>query len=338
MRSARLRRGFTLIELLVVIAIIAILIALLLPAVQQAREAARRSQCQNNLKQIGLAMHNYHDTHKMFPPGYVDLRGWSGNTVEDNIGHWAWSAFILPFVDQAPLYNQLNIGPSTPTQTLTTNRAVMSARYEIFRCPSDDGPRASGIAGHQIVDTNGLADSQTSSNWIGMSVSNYVASNNSANGGSSTGFYQNRASTRNTGNTGATGAFFRDSSLSVRDFFDGTSNTILVGERYYLYQGKTMGAGSMFAVRDADGNGPFAGNQHGLSGAFATGDYSINPASTSTSEAYSSAHEGGAQFLFADGHVAFLSENIDHDPATSLVDSTFEQLIAVEDDLPVGEY
>ncbi|MEZ6126391.1 MAG: DUF1559 domain-containing protein [Planctomycetaceae bacterium] len=93
------KRGFTLIELLVVIAIIAILIALLLPAVQQAREAARRTQCKNNLKQLGLAFHNYHDIYNTFPPAYVDLRGAGG--VPDNDGHWAWSAFILPQIDQS---------------------------------------------------------------------------------------------------------------------------------------------------------------------------------------------------------------------------------------------
>jgi prepilin-type N-terminal cleavage/methylation domain-containing protein len=93
------RRGFTLIELLVVIAIIAILIALLLPAVQQAREAARRTQCRNNLKQLGLALHNYHDNYQMFPPG----------NVSSSVGGWgaSWYMRILPFVDQAPLYNRL---------------------------------------------------------------------------------------------------------------------------------------------------------------------------------------------------------------------------------------
>src|SRR4051812_6730319 len=93
------KRGFTLIELLVVIAIIAVLIALLLPAVQQAREAARRSQCKNNLKQIGLALHNYHDTANTLPPG------WIGDPTGSNAGNrWGWGTMILPYLDQAPLY------------------------------------------------------------------------------------------------------------------------------------------------------------------------------------------------------------------------------------------
>ena len=102
---ARRRSGFTLIELLVVIAIIAILIALLLPAVQQAREAARRSTCKNNLKQLALALHNYHDTHRSFPVGLMRPDSNPASTQGHGVG---WSAMILPFMHQAPLYNSIN--------------------------------------------------------------------------------------------------------------------------------------------------------------------------------------------------------------------------------------
>src|SRR5262245_16035146 len=129
----RSRKGFTLIELLVVIAIIAVLIALLLPAVQQAREAARRSQCKNNLKQIGLGLHNYHDTFGVFAPGFISST--SNSTTGIGTG-WASSAFILPYIDQAPLYNQLNtltpINPSDATQ-LGLIRTVIG----VYQCPSD---------------------------------------------------------------------------------------------------------------------------------------------------------------------------------------------------------
>src|SRR6187401_2658539 len=113
----RIRRGFTLIELLVVIAIIAILIALLLPAVQQAREAARRSQCKNNLKQIGIALHNYHDTFNALPPGWVQTN------------RWGWGTMVLPGLDQAPLYNSLSsFAGTTAAGTATTGfSAVMSS-------------------------------------------------------------------------------------------------------------------------------------------------------------------------------------------------------------------
>ena len=117
------RTAFTLIELLVVIAIIAILIALLLPAVQQAREAARRTQCKNNLKQIGLAMHNYHDTFSVFPPGIVNIRG----CVPTNATHlWGGMTFLLPQMEQAPLYNSLNVnGCNIPPATTLFNLSLI---------------------------------------------------------------------------------------------------------------------------------------------------------------------------------------------------------------------
>ncbi len=144
------RCGFTLIELLVVIAIIAILIALLLPAVQQAREAARRTQCKNNLKQLGLALHNYHDVMKQFPPGFVDQLSSAATasgaavaaTTQD--GNWGWGSYTLPYIDQAPLYNLLNVGNRTLLQAAndTTNggRRGLQTPLEAFRCPSDTAP------------------------------------------------------------------------------------------------------------------------------------------------------------------------------------------------------
>jgi prepilin-type N-terminal cleavage/methylation domain-containing protein len=111
MKTDRVRsRGFTLIELLVVIAIIAILIGLLLPAVQQAREAARRTQCKNNLKQIGLAMHNYHDVYGRFPPGFVMKNPPSANANSIERSMYSWGAFILPQIEQANLFTTLNVG------------------------------------------------------------------------------------------------------------------------------------------------------------------------------------------------------------------------------------
>src|SRR5213592_7905 len=104
--KSRRPAGFTLIELLVVIAIIAVLVALLLPAVQQAREAARRSQCKNNLKQLGLAFYNYHESFNMFPINFAVRGGGGGQAIADT-GH-SWLTMLLPSVDQAPLYNSIN--------------------------------------------------------------------------------------------------------------------------------------------------------------------------------------------------------------------------------------
>jgi prepilin-type N-terminal cleavage/methylation domain-containing protein len=152
------RRGFTLIELLVVIAIIAILIALLLPAVQQAREAARRTQCKNNLHQFGLALHNYHDTFKSFPAQQLPTQG-APNA-------WGWGVMVLPFIDQATLYNALQPGMGgafpapgatnwtgwmPPPSTLYNGVPLLQQAVPVFICPSDEStvlnqfyPRAIG--------------------------------------------------------------------------------------------------------------------------------------------------------------------------------------------------
>src|SRR4051812_18590026 len=140
---SRRRRAFTLIELLVVIAIIAILIALLLPAVQQAREAARRTQCRNNLKQIGLALHNYHDAANTIPPGYIGTQAVPNVTGQSL--NYGWATFILPFMDQSPLYNTIGSGFSGPnavtfaSSTISASSAAYQTVLPAFRCPSDTG-------------------------------------------------------------------------------------------------------------------------------------------------------------------------------------------------------
>ncbi|MDP1796291.1 MAG: DUF1559 domain-containing protein, partial [Planctomycetaceae bacterium] len=127
-KMSRSRRAFTLIELLVVIAIIAILIALLLPAVQQAREAARRTQCRNHLKQVGLALHNYLDAHTVFPPSYCVVPGVT-STVG---GQWSMFARILPYLDQANLQNLVNWNVAS-----ATHGNVATTRIPTYLCPSD---------------------------------------------------------------------------------------------------------------------------------------------------------------------------------------------------------
>ena len=142
------RRGFTLIELLVVIAIIAILIALLLPAVQQAREAARRTQCKNNLKQFGLALHNYHDAFGFFAPSGPGLPNGHPNDTNPRVG---WQVRILPYMDQAPLFNQLDFGNSAATvwagalgdntrQVLADGKEARTHQVPYAMCPSDTAP------------------------------------------------------------------------------------------------------------------------------------------------------------------------------------------------------
>lgn len=190
-------RGFTLIELLVVIAIIAILIALLLPAVQQAREAARRSQCKNNLKQMGLAFHNYHESFRVLPPGFVvDLAVANGASGNGGIG---WSGFILPGVDQANLYNTIDFNADWGTGI---NEDACATFLSVYRCPSDT------TVEHRNHD--GI-DNRVPTSYLAC-YSGTAGSDSEANV------------------TNADGTFFLNSSVKMRDISDGTSNTIAAGE------------------------------------------------------------------------------------------------------------
>ncbi len=190
-------RGFTLIELLVVIAIIAILIALLLPAVQQAREAARRSTCKNNLKQIGLALHNYHDTHRVFPPGSISQHGWLSTT------------FILPFIDQAPLYQAIK-----PNGPIVLTNAIILARVRTvlpaYLCPSSADPDAS---------KNSSAQVRVAGIQYPIGLSNYLAIDG------------NGDLRCNYGLSSFNGIFYQNSKTKIRDITDGTSNTVMFTER-----------------------------------------------------------------------------------------------------------
>src|SRR5438445_13771503 len=167
------RRGFTLIELLVVIAIIAILMALLVPAVQKVREAAARTQCRNNLKQIGLALHGYHDRNKPFPPGYISAVGPNGPDDDRGPG-WGWAAHILPDIEQAPLFRQIRFDKDIADPLNAQERMAV---LPIFVCPSDDGPAffAVNVLGDSapdystpVVDGNGQPVQVARSNYVGI--------------------------------------------------------------------------------------------------------------------------------------------------------------------------
>ncbi|MDO5554563.1 MAG: DUF1559 domain-containing protein [Planctomycetia bacterium] len=230
--------GFTLVELLVVIAIIGVLIALLLPAVQAAREAARRMQCTNNLKQIGLAMHNYHDTVGQFPSGYVTNAVTAPETTFGDTGPgWGWGALILPFSEQSSLYDSLMHG-CCPVY-YTSNAEAVKKMIPFYICPSDpNGRELSDIEG----DTEGTclkyvaddpASSHSDASVVGTDVkfgrSCYTACNgtdeswsyggNGVTGGGDAMIRQK-----------ADGAFFRNSKTSTASVLDGLSNTIFAGE------------------------------------------------------------------------------------------------------------
>lgn len=219
MRHRSSRPAFTLIELLVVIAIIAVLIALLLPAVQQAREAARRAQCKNHLKQMVLAMHNYAETFSVLPPGHLYRP--LGGTGAGGKG-WSWASQLLPFIDAAALYNQFDFnytlagtleGSTTTSSAVPgcNNKELASTILPWARCPSSTADATATNGGVGLL---GRFDA--------LAVTSYKAS-----GGS---FHDNASGLPTNVQERYNGLFFRDSAISFRDITDGTSNTIAIGE------------------------------------------------------------------------------------------------------------
>ncbi len=321
MSNVRFRRAFTLIELLVVIAIIAILIALLLPAVQQAREAARRTQCKNHMKQFGLAFHNYHDAHKRFPMSYV-AGGLAPTASQDVDFNWSYATMLLPYIDQAPLYNQLNPGvaPRVPrsstnmtnindygTANAGTPESLVRSIIPIMVCPS-----ASGAP---------LNKYQTN-----LATMMYGANNQIMQSGSP------------------------PPATPIQDIKDGTSNTFLMGEKALMDRPFPAIGGTWAAARgcaqarlgivaaQCPMNTPFDGTH-----VTATNCYTEPGASTLVSRASAaSAHEGGCHFVMCDGAVRFVSENINANPVTggsgATGNFTYQNLFNLNDKNPLGEF
>jgi prepilin-type N-terminal cleavage/methylation domain-containing protein len=218
----RSRDAFTLIELLVVIAIMAILIGLLLPAVQKVREAAARTTCINNLKQIGLALQNYHDSIGYFPPGYVDGNTDPNSTPDNDVGPgWGWCAYLLPYVEQKNLYQQINFGQPVGTGA---NVAVSQQLLKVYQCPSDP-----------YQDIFPVYDSSFGTPIAMLAHGNYVGCNgweecfNGAGGNPQAG--AGADGLPGVYGQGGRGVFFRNSRTRIADITDGLHNTIIAGER-----------------------------------------------------------------------------------------------------------
>lgn len=344
-RFARVSRGFTLVELLVVIAIIGILVGLLLPAVQAAREAARRMSCQNNLKQLGLAFHNYADVNKSFPSA------WTSNYTTTTAGEpsiWSWGTFILPYMEQTALYSTLDPGAVRMDQILAaggTRAQALKNGLPMYRCPSNTVPAlndwGSNYGGENTYNRN-LWDG--SARTAGPS-SSYVI--NGDTGDSNTPLMIAAFSTYGP----PQGVAWQNSKVGFQELSDGTSNTILVGERAWQLDGVSIGAANALGFAPASSDGSYLNQQcRACLGVIAVPYWGINQTVVNAahqSRGYSSQHTGGVQFLLGDGSVRFISENIDHKPnslpagaarPTTLIDSTFEYLLGRADGNTVGDF
>lgn len=320
--------GFTLIELLVVIAIIAVLIALLLPAVQQAREAARRSQCKNNLKQLGLAYHNYHDQHQCLPPSCVAHV--SANTATQNrLLAWGYQGMLLPFIEQSALYNAIGVGnaPKVPTANLTSTtdfttaaegsiEKLLTTRIPSFFCPSADGAGVNQY--HAKLGTMMYAENGE------------IAAEPPAIAGTPITYKGAR-------------------SLTFADIKDGTSNTLLMGEKA-LMSGPFISIGSNWITPIACGGGrshivapenrmnaPFAGTWNQATNCFTAGG-----ATDTTRATLASPHPGGAHLLMCDGAVRFVSENVEANPldgsGSGVGNYVWQNLFNINDRNVIGEF
>lgn len=305
-KRSRLEAGFTLIELLVVIAIIAILVALLLPAVQQAREAARRTQCKNNLKQLGIALHNYHDVYNKFPPGGFWNNTNSGRTYQQG----SLLTHLLPYVEQANMFNQIPFNAPPASAGYDVNNAtlpdgrLMRTVFVVptFRCPSD-------TVG---VGFNGVS-----------TIQNYAGSKGASNAGSPAAGHTTGGATAcpdaflsfakgNGYGNGVSGPFHRNNRCdSMADCRDGLSNTIYIGEvrpecSNHMRQG-------WLAANNGQGMAStlYPINLDTCNDDMSTGCRWVN--NWTNEFGFRSRHVGGAQFVLGDGAVRFISENIDHE-------------------------
>lgn len=305
MRGSRSERGFTLIELLVVISIIGVLIALLLPAVQAAREAARRAQCINQLKQIGIALHNYEGVHLALPPGYLSGVDATGN---DNGPGWGWASMLLPTMEQTTTFSAINFSLNVEAPANLTARLV---GVNSFLCPSDRVEASWPAVNRDFVTGAPLTEicRVAPSNYVGMS------------------------GTSEPGPDGE-GILFRGSRIAFRDITDGLSQTIAIGERSHLL-GVANWPGAVTGAYLFDDDGDQIGTQDLETAAGMilghAGEGAGPGSNRSEPNQFYSMHAGrGVNFLFADGHVSFLKSTMNYKTYLGLATRSGGEVISGE--------
>jgi prepilin-type processing-associated H-X9-DG protein/prepilin-type N-terminal cleavage/methylation domain-containing protein len=279
------RVGFTLVELLVVIAIIATLVGLLLPAVQAAREAASRSECLNNLKQLGLAAQAFHDGRGSLPPGYVSAFDGSGN---DTGPGWGWAACLLPHVEQTSLHATIDFKQPIESAAMVTPR---NSVVKSLLCPSDGAP------GSPIAVGPRSSTGQLTSTTCSVAPANYAGNFGVGEPG-----------------IDGDGVFYRGSAIRFRDITDGLAATLLAGERSFRDTDTTW-VGSVTGVNQATAPTCRLGMQVNNASNFVlahAGESYEGPAGPGEINNFTSRHPAGCNFVFADGHASFLGLSTDY--------------------------
>jgi prepilin-type N-terminal cleavage/methylation domain-containing protein len=329
MNTVRRHTGFTLVELLVVIAIIGVLVALLLPAVQTARESARRMKCSNQLKQFGLAMHNYHDTHNSFPAGHMFRGIFDGNPNDAQGGSgFGWGSAILPYMEQAALYNQFNFSfPITSNTTAVPNLTIAQTHLPHFACPSDLKPK-----------------NWTDGQVINSATSSYKACGTSYDGwqGGAVGATPNRSQFN--------GMFDRDNrpTLRMTEITDGTSNQFMIAEARWKQDANGRNRGRIFGATDQNDGAVGASNALMLNGRWQM-NWTAPEGNPQPHRTAASNHPSGAMFCLGDGSVKFVSENIQHTSTDWNANQVFmtpqgqpyglyQRLFSIWDGHPMGEF